>query len=141
MDIPGSHKDRYPKAKAIDAAMAEYCVAHAMTGDPVADAAEEDLVDLGQEKSARLTHAGLHGRNRSGFRDAPVSVPRFFGACFGQPDWVDTDSFVPGRETFHRNCRMALAGMVGRVLMEVFSTSIAPATSSPSRHACKTSDG
>jgi len=125
VEIPSSYKDGYLKARAIDAERADNYVAHTMIGDPVADAAAEDLEQLGQEESARLIHAGLHGKNRSGIRDAPETVRKFFDTCFDRPDWVDMDSFGPGCEMFHRNSRMVLAGMVGGVLVEGFSTNIA----------------
>ena len=41
------------------------------------------------------------------------------------PEWVDLPSFLPGCRMFHRNTRLVLAGMVGGVLVEGFSTNIA----------------
>ena len=83
-----------------------------------------DLDSLGQEESSRLIGAGMTGDDE-GLRDAPLSVREFFASCAEPPEWVDLSSFLPGCRMFHRNTRLVLAGMVGGVLVEGFTTNIA----------------
>ena len=56
---------------------------------------------------------------------APESVRKFFDSYAEPPGWVDVNSFFPGCRMFHRNTPLVLAGMVGGVLVEGFSTNIA----------------
>ncbi len=100
-------------------------VAHTMIGDPLADAMVAELEPLGQDESARLIELGMHDREGNALRDAPASVREFFAHCAEPPDWLDLSSFQPGCRMFHRNTRLILAGMVGGVLVEGFSTNIA----------------
>ena len=83
-----------------------------------------DLDSLGQEESSRLIGAGMMG-DAEALRDAPRSVQEFLAFYAEPPDWVDLPSFLPGCRMFHRNTRLVLAGMVGGVLVEGFSTNIA----------------
>ena len=48
-----------------------------------------------------------------------------FEHCASPAGWADLSSFLPGCRLFHRNTRLVLAGMVGGVLVEGFSTNIA----------------
>ena len=91
----------------------------------LADAMIVDLVRLERDEQARLIRLGMHDRDGTALRAAPASVRAFFGHCAEPPEWLDLSSFQPGCRMFHRNARLILAGMVGGVLVEGFSTNIA----------------
>ncbi len=124
MKIPSVYIDGYAQGRETDPERAHNYVAHTMIGDPVAEAAIADLDALGQEESSRLIGAGMTGDGEA-LRGAPRSVREFFASCAEPPEWVDLSSFLPGCRMFHRNTRLVLAGMVGGVLVEGFSTNIA----------------
>ena len=124
-NIPSAYIDGYANGRTVDAGRAENYVAHTTVGDPVADAMVADLTALGSEESSRLIRAGMHGDDEAALRGAPASVRAFFDSCAEPPDWVDYSAFLPGCRMFHRNTRLVLAGMVGGVLVEGFSTNIA----------------
>ena len=125
MKIPSAYIDGYAKGRALDPDRAENYVAHATIGDPLADAAIVDLDALGPAESAMLIELGMHDLDGTALRDAPASVRDFFASCADPPGWLDLPSFLPGCRLFHRNTRLVLAGMVGGVLVEGFSTNIA----------------
>ena len=93
--------------------------------DPLADAMVADLRSLEQEEQAKLIRLGLEGSEGGALLAAPESVRKFFDSYAEPPDWVDLNSFFPGCRMFHRNTPLVLAGMVGGVLVEGFSTNIA----------------
>ena len=124
MKIPSVYIDGDARGRQADPERAANYISHTMIGDPVAEAAILDLDSLGQEESSRLIGAGMTGDDE-GLRDAPLSVREFFASCAEPPEWVDLPSFLPGCRMFHRNTRLVLAGMVGGVLVEGFSTNIA----------------
>ena len=124
MKIPAAYVDGYPRGREVDSERADNYVAHTSIGDPLAEAMVADLDSLGQEESSRLIGAGMVG-DAGALRDAPRSVRKFFESLSEPPDWVDLPSFQPGCRMFHRNTRLVLAGMVGGVLVEGFSTNIA----------------
>ena len=84
-----------------------------------------DLRSLEPEEQARLIGLGLEGSDGGSLLAAPESVRKFFDSYAEPPDWVDVNSFFPGCRMFHRNTPLVLAGMVGGVLVEGFSTNIA----------------
>ena len=124
MQIPTAYIDGYAKGREADPARADNYVAHTTMGDPLAEAAVADLDPLGHADSSRLIAAGMTG-DAGALRDAPRSVREFFESLAEPPDWVDLPSLLPGCRMFHRNTRLVLAGMVGGVLVEGFSTNIA----------------
>ncbi len=125
MNIPTAYSETYARGRQVDAVRAENYVAHAMTGDPLADRMVSDLESLGRTEATRLIRLGMHDHDSDALRDAPASVKDFFAHCAEPPDWLDLPSFLPGCRMFHRNTRLVLAGMVGGVLVEGFSTNIA----------------
>lgn len=125
MKIPGAYVDGYARGRAVDAERAANYVAHTTVGDPLADAMIADLDLLGQSESVRLIELGMRCGDSAALRDAPLSVKQFFASLTEPPDWVDLPSFTPGCRMVHRNTRLVLAGMVGGVLVEGFSTNIA----------------
>ena len=124
MKIPSVYIEGDARGRDADPERAANYIAHTMIGDPVAEAAIADLDTLGQEESSRLIGAGMAG-DQEVLRAAPGSVREFFASCAEPPAWVDLPSFLPGCRMFHRNTRLVLAGMVGGVLVEGFSTNIA----------------
>ena len=124
MKIPSAYIDGYAKGREVDPERAANYVAHTTIGDPLAEAMVADLHALEPDESSRLIGAGMTGDDDA-LRDAPRSVREFFAACAEPPGWVDLPSFLPGCRMFHRNTRLVLAGMVGGVLVEGFTTNIA----------------
>ena len=125
MEIPSEYTEGYAKGRAIDPERAANYVAHTTVGDPLADAMVAELATLDQTEAADLIRLGMHGGDGDAWRAAPSSVREFFDSFAEPPDWVDLPSFLPGCRMFHRNTRLVLAGMVGGVLVEGFSTNIA----------------
>ena len=125
MEIPSEYTEGYAKGRAIDPERAANYVAHTTVGDPLADAMVAELATLDQTEAADLIRLGMHGGDGDAWRAAPSSVREFFDSFAEPPDWVDLSSFLPGCRMFHRNTRLVLAGMVGGVLVEGFSTNIA----------------
>ena len=125
MKIPTAYIDGYAKGRAVHPERAANYVAHATVGDPLADAAILDLDAMDPDESARLIELGMHDTEGAALGDAPESVRAFFASCADPPGWLDLPSLLPGCRMFHRNTRLVLAGMVGGVLVEGFSTNIA----------------
>ena len=123
--IPAAYAEGISRGRQVDPDRTAVYLAHTMIGDPLADAMVAELEPLGQDESARLIKLGMHDREGNALRDAPASVREFFAHCAEPPDWLDLSSFQPGCRMFHRNTRLILAGMVGGVLVEGFSTNIA----------------
>ena len=124
MKIPSAYIDGYARGRGVDPERAANYVAHTTMGDPLADAMIADLYPLGRDKLARLIERGMRGQEDTAFRDAPASVRKFFASLVEPPDWLDLPSFLSGCRMFHRNTQLILAGMVGGVLVEGFSTNI-----------------
>ena len=122
--IPSAYIDGYARGREVDPERAANYVAHTTMGDPLAEAVVADLDALGDEESRRLIGAGMVGDEKA-LRDAPRSAREFFASCAEPPEWCDLPSLLPGVRLFHRNTRLVLAGMVGGVLVEGFSTNIA----------------
>ena len=57
-------------------------------------------------------------------RDAPAILREFFSEASTPPAWLDLEELAPGVRMFHRNSPLILAGMVGGVLVEGFSSNI-----------------
>ncbi len=124
-NIPTAYVDGYARGQAVDPVRAANYVAHTTIGDPLADAMVADLYSLEPEEQAKLIRLGLESGNEDALLAAPESVRKFFESNAEAPEWVDLDSFLPGCRMFHRNTPLVLAGMVGGVLVEGFSTNIA----------------
>ena len=124
-NIPSAYVDGYARGQAVDPERAANYIAHTTIGDPLADAMIADLRSLDQEEQARIIRLGLEGSDEGSLLGAPESVRNFFDSYTEPPDWVDATSFNSGCRMFHRNTPLMLAGMVGGVLVEGFSTNIA----------------
>ncbi len=125
MKIPKAYIDGYARGRQVEPERSANYIAHTTIGDPLADAAVADLEPLGPKEMSRLIALGMHDRTNNALSNAPASVRNFFAHCAEPPEWLDLSSFQPGCRMFHRNSRLVLAGMVGGVLVEGFSTNIA----------------
>ncbi len=123
--MPSVYPDGWKRGQQADPDRSANYIAHTMIGDPLADTMIEDLESLGKEESERLIRLGMHDHEGDALHGAPASVREFFSHCVEPPDWLDLPSLLPGCQMFWRNGRLVLAGMVGGVLVEGFSTNIA----------------
>ncbi len=123
--VPAVYTEGYARGRQVDPDRAKNYVAHTMIGDPLADALIAELELLDPEEQARLIKLGMLDRKRHALRGAPEPLREFFAHCTEPPAWLDLSTFHPGCRMFHRNTRLVLAGMVGGVLVEGFSTNIA----------------
>ncbi len=125
LTVPASYMDGYAKAREDNPAVAKNYVAHTTVGDPLADRLVEDANTMDSRQFQKFIRMGMMGKTGdSEFRAAPDSIKDFFVANENPPNWVDLESFRPGIQMFHNNTRLVLAGMVGGVLVEGFSTNI-----------------
>ena len=124
MKIPTDYVDGYERARAVNPELADRYLAHTVVGDPEADALMEELSALDPEQVYRFLQAGMDEEEEV-LRDAPPLLQSFFQNIETPPEWVDLDAFGPGIRMFHRNSNLVLAGMLGGVLVEGFSTNIA----------------
>ena len=121
-DIPTDYLPGYEKARAIDPERADRYVAHTVIGDPLAEAAAEDLAALDREEAARFIEIGM---NAGALDAAPATLRAFFSNAEIQPEWLDYETFPPGVRMFHRNSYVVLVAFVAGVLIEGFTTNIA----------------
>ena len=124
MSIPTDYRDGYERARAVNPGLAENYVAHTTIGDPGADAMMAELATIDAEEGFRFLQAGMD-EEQDVLRDAPPTVQAFFQTLETPPDWVDLEFYNVGVRLFHRNSKLLLAGMLGGVLVEGFSTNIA----------------
>jgi len=122
--MPTDYLPGYEQARAIDPEMASNYVAHTLIGDPVAEAAADDLAAVDAKESSRLINLGMMGGSRA-LKAAPASLREFFRDAERQPEWLDDQAFAPGVRAFHRNSYIVLVAFVGGVLIEGFTTNIA----------------
>ena len=124
LQVPTDYIPGYAQARAIAPELADRYIAHTTIGDPTADAVVEELASLGRSESSRIIQAGTDGPNNPMLLDAPPLVRDFFAELGETPPWLDPAAFRPAYRMFHRNSQLVLAGMVGGVLVEGFSTNI-----------------
>ena len=123
--VPAAYTDGYARGRQRDPDRAGNYVAHTTIGDPLADALIAELEPLEAAERTRLIALGMHDHEGNALHGAPEAVREFFAHCVEPPPWLDLPSLQPGCRMFHRNARLVLAGMVGGVLVEGFSTNIA----------------
>ncbi|MXY72129.1 MAG: DUF2236 domain-containing protein, partial [Dehalococcoidia bacterium] len=123
MTMPTDYLDGYEQARAVNPDLAEKYVAHTTIGDPDADAMVDELATIDAEEGFRFLQAGMD-EEHDVLRDAPPTVQSFFQGIENPPEWVDLESFGDGVRLFHKNSKLLLAGMLGGVLVEGFSTNI-----------------
>ena len=121
--MPTCYAEGFRKASEIDPDIASNYIKHTTIGDPRADALIDELSTLDQTLATQYINAAMD-RNEDQLVGAPSIIKDFFAEASVVPDWVDFESFIPGIKMFHRNSRLVLAGFVGGVLVEGFSTNI-----------------
>lgn len=121
--MPTCYAEGFRKASKIDPDIASNYLTHTAIGDPEADALIEELSALDRTLSTRYINAAMD-RREDELVGAPAILRDFFAGAGVVPDWVDFGSFIPGIKMFHRNSKIVLAGFVGGVLVEGFSTNI-----------------
>lgn len=125
MNIPTCYADEgdYPRACLLNQEMADNYLAHTLIGDPLADAAIEELASYSQKEASGFIRAGmnLHDEN---FARAPSALREFFDSQRTPPDWAKEIDYAPGVRMFYRNSRLVLGAMVGGTLVEGFTTNI-----------------
>ncbi len=121
--MPTDYVEGYERATAVNRELAERYLAHTLIGDPEADALVEELATLKPEQALRFLQAGMD-QDEDVLRESPPTVQAFFQSLDTPPDWLDYEEFRPGIRLFHKNSKLLLAGMLGGVLVEGFSTNI-----------------
>ncbi len=121
--MPTCYAEGFRKASEIDPDIASNYITHTTIGDPEADALIEELSTLDRSLSTQYINAAMD-RREDELVGAPSVIRDFFAGASVVPDWVDYESFIPGIKMFHRNSKIVLAGFVGGVLVEGFSTNI-----------------
>ncbi|MDE0667225.1 MAG: oxygenase MpaB family protein [Acidimicrobiaceae bacterium] len=109
----------------MDPERARNYIVHTMIADPVCD---EMMVQLGEvplRDADRFIRAAIENPDDPSLDDAPAGVHAFIEELETVPDWVDYDEFADGIRAFHRDSSACLAAMLGGVLVEGFSTTIA----------------
>ena len=123
--IPSDYVEPYERARAEDPDGARNYIAHTMIADPVCDEMMAQLASTPLQDELRLLRSALENPDDPALRDAPSAVQAFVEELENVPDWVDYDDFAMGVRAFHRDSSLSLAAMLGGVLVEGFSTSIA----------------
>ena len=124
MTIPTDYLEGLERGRAVNADLAERYVAHTVIGDPEADALIEELSVFEPDVAFAFLQAGMD-QDWDALAGAPPIVEEFFRNLETPPDWVDLGAFQPGVRVFHKHSSVLLAGMLGGVLVEGFSTNIA----------------
>ena len=119
--IPSAYIEGHTRAAAIDKRLAGIYIRHTRIGDPLADAAVEDLAALPREQASRFIQAGMN-RDEDVFRNAPRSLRDVFAEP--EPPWLDYDAFRPGARAFMANVVNVFAAFVAGTLIDGFSTLI-----------------
>lgn len=121
--LPTCYIEGFREASEIDPDIASNYIGHTTVGDPEADALIEEMATLDPTLSTQYINAAMD-RDEGSLVGAPSILKDFFSGIDSVPDWVDFESFIPGIKMFHRNSKIVLAGFVGGVLVEGFSTNI-----------------
>ncbi len=123
MIIPTDYLEHYERGRAANLDLADKYIEHTLIGDAEADALMDVLATVDAEQAFRFVQAGMD-QQWDVLRDAPPTVLEFFEKLETPPDWMDLASHQPGVRLFHKNSKLLLAGMLGGVLVEGFSTNI-----------------
>ena len=83
------------------------------------------LAEVPLREADRFIRAAIEDPDDASLKDAPTAVHTFIEELETVPGWVDYDEFSGGIRAFHRDSSACLAAMLGGVLVEGFSTTIA----------------
>ncbi len=123
--MPSDYVESYERARAVDPTRARNYIVHTMVGDPVCDEMMAQLDSVPLREADALLRACVENPDAPVLRDAPAAVLAFVEDLEIVPDWVDHGAFGGGVRAFHRDSSACLAAMLGGVLVEGFSTTIA----------------
>jgi len=123
--IPSDYVESYERARRVDPERARNYIVHTMIADPVCDEMMVQLDGVPQRDADRFIQAAIEDPDDPTLDDAPAGVHRFVEELETVPSWVDHDDFAGGVRAFHRDSSACLAAMLGGVLVEGFSTTIA----------------
>ena len=122
--IPADYVPGYERARGVDPVLADRYIAHTAVGDPEADAVVAYLNSLPRAESVELIRQAMERPDGSDLLCRHPLVHDFIESLNAEPDWLDLEAFHPAYRMFHRNSQLVLAGMLGGVLVEGFSTNI-----------------
>ena len=123
--VPADYVEGFAKARAIDPERAATYIAHTHIGDPLADAAIDQLGELPRHDADRLLKAAIERPEDHSLRDAPPALRALIDEWATPPAWVDLRSLDPATRMFYQDPYVGLAAMLSGVLVEGFSTNIA----------------
>jgi hypothetical protein len=123
--IPSDYIASYERARAEDPERATNYIVHTTVGDPVCDEMMVQLDAVPLREADAYIRACVEDPDDPVLRDAPPGVHAFVEDLETVPDWVDFGAFAGGVRAFHRDSSACLAAMLGGVLVEGFSTTIA----------------
>ncbi|MDE0517184.1 MAG: hypothetical protein OXH43_12685, partial [Acidimicrobiaceae bacterium] len=123
--IPSDYVESYERARAVDPTRARNYIVHTMIADPVCDDMMLQLDAIRQRDADRFIRAAIEDPDDPALDDAPAGVHAFIEELETVPAWVDYGEFTGGIRAFHRDSSACLAAMLGGVLVEGFSTTIA----------------
>ena len=123
--IPSDYVEPYERARRVDPSRARNYIVHTMIADPVCDEMMAQLDAVPLRDADRFIRAAIETPDDPSLRDAPAAVHTFIEELETVPAWVDYDDFNGGIRAFHRDSSACLAAMLGGVLVEGFSTTIA----------------
>ena len=98
---------------------------HTMVADPVCDEMLSQLAAVPARDADEFIRKAIENPDDPSLRDAPAAMHPFIEQLETVPDWVDFDGFAGGIRAFHRDSSTCLAAMLGGVLVEGFTTTIA----------------
>ena len=123
--IPSDYVEPYERARRADPDRARNYIVHMTIADPVCDELMRQLDEVPVADADRFVRAALEEPDDPVLRDAPDAVHAFVEDLETVPDWVDPAAFAGGIRAFHRDSAACLAAMLGGVLVEGFTTTIA----------------
>ena len=123
--VPSDYVESYERARRADPERARNYIVHTMIADPVCDEMMMQLGEVPLRDADRFIRAAIENPDDPSLDDAPAGVHAFIEELETVPDWVDYDEFADGIRAFHRDSSACLAAMLGGVLVEGFSTTIA----------------
>ena len=123
--IPTDYAEPYKRARAADPERARNYILHTTIGDPVCDELMAQLDTVPLQDADRFLRAAVEDPDDPALKDAPAAVLAFVDDLETVPDWVDPEAFAGGIRAFHRDSSACLAAMLGGVLVEGFTTTIA----------------
>ena len=123
--VPSDYAASYERARRADPDRARNYIVHTTIADPVCDEMMARLSEVPLRDSDRFIRVAIENPDDPALRDAPEAVHAFAEELETVPDWVDFNDFTGGIRAFHRDSAACLAAMLGGVLVEGFSTTIA----------------